>query len=439
MRVPQDGLLEAGALAEADLRDTTVTMPEGVQLSPSAANGLQACSEAQIGFTGFNAGAGIDEFTPAAASCPDASKVGVVHIKTPLLAGELEGSVYLASPAPSGEAGRNPFDSLTALYLVAEEPVSKVLVKLAGDVSLNEETLQATTTFTNTPQVPFEDLELDLFGGPRAALSTPPECGGYQLAASFTPWSGTGPVQASSGPEEFQVASGPGGSACPGGALPFAPGFLAQSTNSQAGAFSRFALRITRPDGDQAVRSVSVHLPPGVAALLSSVTPCPEPQASQGACGPESLIGHDSALAGLGPDAVTSPTGGVFLTGPYKGAPFGLTIVTAAVAGPFDLGDVIVRSQINIDPATAAVTITSDPLPTQLKGVPLQLKAINVTVDRPGFQFNPTNCTPTAITGTLTGAGGATAGVSSPFQVSGCRTCRFTRLSPPRSAGMQAN
>jgi hypothetical protein len=428
LKVPQQTLLQAGGLAEADVRDTTVTLPEGVELSPSAANGLQACSEAQIGFTGFNAEKQINEYTPAPAACPDASKVGLVHIKTPLLPHELEGAVYLAAQ----EA--NPFGSLIALYLVAEEPVSRVLVKLAGDVELNESTLQAITTFKNTPQVPFEELKLDLFAGPRASLTTPALCGGYPLTAALTPWSENTEHALSSAPSQISITSGPASSAC-SNPQPFAPAFNAESTNTQAGAFTPFNVDITRHDTDQAVQSVSVHLPTGVAALLSSITPCPEPQASQGTCGPESLIGHSTARAGLGPEPFTTPVGQVFITGPYKGAPFGLSIVTPAIAGPFNLGNVIVRSTINVNPTTAAVTITSDPLPTQLKGIPLQLQNITVTVDRPNFEFNPTSCDPTKIEGTLTGEQGTSDTVSTPFQVQGCGGLPFAPVLTASAAG----
>jgi hypothetical protein len=420
VKVPQKTTLEAEGLAEADVRDTTVTLPEGVELSPSAANGLEACSEAQIGFTGFNSKTQTNEFTSTQPSCPEASKVGAVHIKTPLLPHELEGALYLAAQ----EA--NPFGSLIALYLVAEDPVSGVLVKLAGEGQLDEGTLRVATTFRNTPQVPFEELKIELFGGPRASVSTPPLCGNYGTDAVFTPWSGTGPVSLSSPPEEFNVTSGAGGGPCSGNPQPFSPGFTAQSTNAKAGAFSTFALEITRPDSDQAVSGLSLHLPPGAAGMLSSVKQCPEPQASQGTCGPESEVGHSIESSGLGPEPFVVGGGRVYITGPYGGAPFGLSIVTPAIAGPFNLGTVIVRSKIFIDRNNASLTIVSDPLPTQLKGIPLQLKRILVNVDRPNFEFNPTNCTPMRIEGTLTGSGGAQVPVSTPFQASGCQQLQFS-------------
>ena len=414
--------LESEGLAESAVRSTTVTLPAGMQLNPSAANGLQACTEAQAGYEGAEPGPdplapGAPEpprFTPAPVTCPQASKVGLARVKSPDLAHELEGGVYIA------EQNNNPFGSLFALYLVVEDPASGIRVKLAGEVQLNEETGQATTTFTNTPQVPFESLKLHFFEGPRASLSTPPRCGTYSTLASFAPWSSPTPVSRAA---TFGITSGPDGAGC-SDPEPFAPVLQAGSTSTQAGAFTRFTLTIAHRDGDQALRTLTVQLPPGIAAILASVTPCPEPRAAEERCGPESEIGHSLAESGLGSEPVGLP-GTAYLTGPYEGAPFGIEVVTPAVAGPFNLGDVTVRSRINVDPHTAQVTITSDPIPTIIKGVPAQIKALNVTVDRPNFEFNPTDCDAMSISGALTGARGATANVSSPFQASNCQALPF--------------
>jgi hypothetical protein len=426
LHVSQEGLVQAGGRAEADVRDSTITLPAGVELSPSAANGLVGCSEAQVGFEGLDPASGMQHFSTREAECPDASKLGVVHIRTPLLPNELAGALYLADPAPSGEPGQNPFGSLVALYLVAKDPVSGVLVKLAGEGVLDEHTLRVATTFRDTPQVPFEDLKVDLFGGPRASVSTPAQCGGYQADGVFVPWSGTGPLSVQSAAEGFQVSEGIGGSACSSGALAFAPGFSAFSTNPQAGAYTGFHLELTHRDGDQALAGLSMHLPAGVAAMLSSVTLCSEVQAAASACPSGSEIGQATAVAGLGSEPYTETGGRVFITGPYGGAPFGLEIVTPAVAGPFNLGFVTVRSKLFIDPNNASVTILSDPLPTQLRGIPLQLKRVIVDVDRPGFQFNPTNCNAMSVAGTISGSEGASAGVSSPFQVANCAALPFS-------------
>ena len=423
VRIPQASWSESGGLSEADVQDSSVALPAGVELSPSAANGLQACAAAQIGFTGFSS-SGMAEFAAGAPSCPDASKIGVVHVRTPLLAHELEGVAYLAAQ------NANPFGSLVALYIYAEDPVSGVWVKLAGEGHLNEATGQVTTTFDDTPQVPFEELRLDLFGGPRASVSTPVSCASYSLEGSFRAWSGAEADGVLSPPEDFQVSSGAGGGPCPSG-VPFAPGFDAQSAITQAGGFTPFTVDIARPDGDQALTGVSVHLPPGIAAVLASVTPCAEPPAGgEWSCGPDSLVGHSLAWSGLGSEPVTLP-GDVYLTSGYDGAPFGLLVRTHAAAGPFDLGYVNVRSRINVNPTDASVTITTDPgphgdsLPVRIKGIPAQLKYLRIAVDRPNFEFNPTNCNPMNITGRLSGDRGATAPASSPFQVGGCEGLPF--------------
>jgi hypothetical protein len=428
--VPQETTREADGWAEADVRDTTVRLPGGVELSPSAANGLEGCSEEQVGFTGFDPVSQTNEFNTAPVACPDGSKVGTVRIKTPLLSHELVGAVYLASPAPNGETGENPFNSLVALYIVAEDPVSGVLVKLAGEGRVDEGSLRISTTFRNTPQVPFEDLKMELFGGERGSVSTPVLCGSYGTEALFTPWSNMEPVGAPL--TSFAISSGVGGSACPSSGVPFTPGFKAESESTQAGGFTGFQVELARPDGDQALASVTVHLPSGIAALLSSVELCSDAQARASTCPAGSEVGHATAIAGLGSEPFVQEGGRVFITGPYEDAPFGLEIVTPAKAGPFDLGYVTVRSRLYVDPNDASVRIVSDPLPTEIRGIPLQLKRVLVTVDRPGFEFNPTSCEPMRIEGTLgaaiegnPGAQGASVDVSSPFQVGGCQNLPF--------------
>ena len=413
---------EEDGLGEAAVRSTTVALPEGVQLSPGAANGLQACSEAQIGyeapaggFDGLSPGAGEPmRFSDTPAACPAASKVGTVRISSPDLSQELEGAVYVAGQT------NNPFGSLFALYIAAEDPALGITVKLAGEVSLNEQTGQVTSTFSETPQVPLGALRLHLFEGARASLSTPAMCGTYTTLASFTPWSTTTALLRET---SFQITSGAEGQPC-NNPLAFSPAVKAGSSAPQAGAFTSFSLTLTNPDADQRLSALTVHLPPGIAAILASVTPCPEPRAAEERCGPESLIGHSLASAGYGLEPYELP-GNVYLTGPYEGAPFGIEDVTPAVAGPFNLGTVSVRSRIEVDPHTAAVTIATDPIPQIVKGVPAQIKQLQVTVDRPGFQFNPTNCSLLTITTTLTGGQGANTSISNPFNTRNCTSLPF--------------
>ncbi len=286
---------------------------------------------------------------------------------------------------------------------------------------MNPVTGQLITTFRRTPQALVEDIELHFFGGNRGPLATPAACGTYTTTASFSPWSGTPAVDTSS---SFAVTSGPNGTACPSPA-PFAPTFTAGTTSSQAGGFSPFTATFSREDSDQALSGVSVTTPPGLLGILKGVERCAEAQANQGSCGAGSLIGHVTAAAGAGPEPYVVQGGQAFLTGPYKGAPFGLSFVIPAVAGPYDLGNVVVRAAIHVDPHTAQITVVSDPLPSILQGVPLQVRKVNVTIDRQGFMFNATNCEPFAVTGSLTSTQGATANVSSHYQAANCASLPF--------------
>jgi hypothetical protein len=419
IHVPQEATLTPTGLSEADVKDTTVTLPEGVALNPAAADGLGACSTEQIGFKGVAPLSGTNLFSPGTAACPEDSKVGTVQIQTPLLADPLEGAVYLAAQ------NQNPFGSLVALYIVAEDPKAGVLIKLAGEVKLSESG-RIVSTFDNTPQLPFENLHLKFFGTARAPLSTPALCGGYTTTASIAPWSGNPPADSSS---EFKITTGPNGSPC-ADPLPFAPSLTAGTTSIQAGGFSPFTMTMSREDGDQDLQGIQLHMPPGLSGLLAGVTLCGEAQANAGTCGPDSQIGETIVSVGLGGDPFSVKGGKVFITGPYEGAPFGLSIVNPAKAGPFDLGQVVVRARIEVDPVTSALTITTDNtgpyrIPTMLDGIPLQIKHVNVTVNRSGFTFNPTNCDPQAITGSLQSTQGASQDLSVPFQVTNCATLGF--------------
>jgi hypothetical protein len=409
VHVPQDSILSAKGLAEATVKDTTVTLPAGVAMNPAAADGLQSCSEAQIALS-----------ADSAPGCPEAAKVASVEIKTPLLPNPLTGEVYLAAQ------NANPFGSLVALYLVAEDPVSGTLIKLAGEVKPDPVTGQLVSTFKNTPQLPFEDLSLHFYGGDRAPLATPSLCGSYTTNATIAPWSGNAAGEPSS---TFQITSGPNGGPC-SNPLPFSPSLTAGTTSIQAGGFSPFTMTMSRSDGNQNLSAIKLHMPPGISGLLSSVKLCDEADANAGTCGPESQIGETIVSVGVGGTPFSVKGGKVFITESYEGAPYGLSIVNPAKAGPFDLGQVVVRAKIEVDPITAQLTVTSDTtgpykIPTILDGIPLQIQHINVTINRPGFTFNPTNCNPMNITGSLSSSEGATSSLSVPLQVTNCAVLAF--------------
>jgi hypothetical protein len=429
VHVPQEAGLNPSGLAESAVKSITVALPEGVAVDPSGADGLETCSEAQIALN-----------SSAEQACPEAAKVATVKIHTPLLPNPLEGAVYLAAQ------NANPFGSLIAMYLVAKDPISGVLVKLSGEVSLTA-TGQIVSTFKNPP-LPFEDAQLHFFGGSRAPLATPALCGSYTTSASLVPWAENGTRQIAAPP--FEINSGPNGAPCPNppgdmssSTLPFAPSLTAGSLNIQAGAFTPFTTTMSREDGQQNLQGIQLHMPPGLSGVLSGVELCPEPQASQGLCGPGSLIGETIVSVGLGGNPFSVRGGKVYITGPYEGAPFGLSIVNPAKAGPFDVERdsskpseepvcdcVVVRARIEVDPVTAALTVTTDNggpyrIPTIIDGIPLQIQHVNVTITRPGFTFNPTNCAAMAITGSLSSTLGAQKALSVPFQVTNCATLAF--------------
>jgi hypothetical protein len=427
VHMPEEADETPNGTANATIKELSVTLPERVVVNPASAGGLEACSEAAVGYLeGQSTPPASLAFTPAlptgwdagvAGFCPSASKIGTVSIVSRLLppGQKITGSVFLAAQ------NANPFGSLLAMYIVAEDPVSGVAVKLAGEVSPDPATGRLTTRFRNMPQVPFEDAEVRFFGGPRAALATPATCGTYTTVAVATPWSENGEAKPSS---SFQV-----GPPCPA-QRPFAPRLSVTPQSIQAGAFTNLTTTIALPAGSQAPQSVVLQMPPGFSAVLSGVQQCPEEQANAGTCAAASLIGHASASAGVGSEPFEVGGGQVFLTQGYGGAPFGLSIVTPAKAGPFDLGTVVTRARLQIDPHTAQVTVVTDAaaphwIPALLEGIPLTIRQVEVTLDRPGFAFNPTDCAPMQATGSLSSHEGALAPLSAPFQVANCATLGF--------------
>jgi hypothetical protein len=410
VRMPQSE--DPNGLAEADVKDATVALPAGLAVSPSAANGLAACSEEQIGVSDAS---NPIVFNEAPVACPAASKIGTIEIQTPLLEHPLVGGVYVAQQGNLPGNGSNPFGSLLAMYANVEG--SGVLVKFAGEIVANPVTGQLTAKILNNPQVPFSDAKFKFFGGPQATFMTPSACGTYTLNTTLTGWNGS--VASPSG--SFPVNQG-----CGQG---FGPAFTAGTASNQAGGFTPFSMTLSRGDSEQGLSGVQVTMPPGLLGYLKSVPRCPEPQASEGACGAESLVGETSVSAGPGPDPFWVTGGRVYLTGPYHGAPFGLSIAVPGTAGPFNIGPgggpIVVRARVDVDRSTGQVTVTSDPLPTIEQGIPLDIRTVNVVVSRTGFLFNPTNCNALSVTGTATSTLGATSALTNRFQAVGCSKLPF--------------
>jgi hypothetical protein len=322
------------------------------------------------------------------------------------------------------------------LFIVVEDPQSGVLVKVPGSVAADPQTGQLTATFLNNPQLPFEDLKLAFKGGFRASLATPQSCGTFTSTSKLTPWSApqSGPDSVPS--DSFTVNAGPNGTACVSAPwqLPFAPSFSAGTVDPQASAFSPFELDIFRQDTDQQLSTVALTLPPGLLAKLAGVPRCPDADASAGTCPASSRVG--SVTTGAGPGSHPFfVSGQVYLTGPYNGGPFGLVVQVPAIAGPFNLGTVVVRQSLRVDPHTAQASVLSDPLPSILDGIPLQVRTINVRIDRLGFTLNPTSCDPMRIAGVLTSLSGRAAPAESRFQAANCARLPFKPVFSAATAG----
>ncbi len=421
-------------LATANLKDAKVTLPAGLVVNPSAASGLGACTSAQIGLA-TAVGETPIRFDEAAPACPDDAKVGSVQVTTPLLAEPLPGAVYLAKPFD------NPFDSLLALYLVIDDAKTGIVAKLPGRVEANSTTGQLTASFAENPELPVEDVAIHFFNGARASLTTPQTCGNYTTASVLTPWSTPEGADATPG-DSFEITGAPGGGSCPSSeaAAPNAPAFSAGTVSPQAGTYSPFVLKLRRPDGSQRITAIEATLPKGLTGKLVGIPYCTEAQIAQATArshpnegaleesSPSCPIASEVGTVDVGAGSGNTPlhvTGHAYWAGPYKGAPLSLVIVTPAVAGPFDLGVVVVRSALRVDPETARIKAVSDPLPTILQGIPLDVRSIDLDLSRPSFVLNPTSCDPMAVTGSALATSGQVAGLESRFQVGGCGALPF--------------
>lgn len=426
-------LLNPSVRASSQAKKAVVTLPEGMSVNPSVGSGLGTCSEAQFGAETVTSVPG--------AGCPNDSKVGELTIESPLVEGQIEGSMFFATPI------ENRFGTLVALYMVAKDPDRGILVKVAGRVDSDPVTGQLTTTFDDLPQLPYSHFNVHFREGQRSPLATPSGCGTYATEVDTSPWLDPSIVIHASSP--FTLSSGPGGGPCQQGPLaPFVPGATGGVANANASSYTPFSLHLTRADGEQEITSYSATLPPGELGKIAGVPFCPESlivaaKAQTGAqsaiapaCPPASLIGHTYTGYGVGQTLSYAP-GTLYLAGPYHGSPLSVVAIDSAKVGPFDLGTVVIRSAIRVDRQTAQVAIDSagsDPIPHILKGFPLHLRDIGIAIDRPNFMVNPTNCDPFRLTSTLTGSGLAfgnpaddqSSTSSTPFQVSNCSALGFT-------------
>ncbi|HEY5287448.1 MAG TPA: hypothetical protein VIJ50_10120 [Solirubrobacteraceae bacterium] len=427
------GLIEPTGLSTADIQNTTVTLPEGVVINPGQAAGLEACKSGDVPggddlpLPGEN---GEEERFAGPADCPNASRVGTVTINTPLIEGaaekQLQGAVYVLESEPP------------ELKLLITASADGVYTKLIGIVHLDEQTGRLQTTFSGTPQLPFSEFKLSFSGGAQAALDTPTRCGIYTTTSDFESWAS--PLLGDAFPiGEFAISKGTDGAPCPSASapLPFTPSLNAGSTTDQAGGFTSFSLLLQSSDDQQRIEKLQFKVPSGLLGMISKVPLCPEPEASAGTCSSASQIGHTTVASGPGPYPLVVPQPGqprapIYLTGPYKGAPFGLSIVVPLVVGPFTLPTQVVRAKIEVDSLTSQITVTTDPLPQIISGVPTDLRTVNAVIDRPEFMFNPTSCAPMSFAGTAwgtppPGVGGpdSTAPISTPFQMGSCRSLVF--------------
>ena len=385
-------------LEPSQIRDISVKLPAGFAFNPSAGDGLETCSAAEVGLG-----------TSEPSHCPNAAKLADTEFDIPVLERNLKGAVYLREPEPG-----HPF----RIWVTADD--LGLHVKLEGELEVDKQTGQITEITTEIPQAPLREARLAFKSGFRAPLVTPEHCGTYQAEYEFTPWSGGPPVP---GTAPMTISEG-----CATGG--FAPKLSAGTADPAAGQHSPFVFTLTREDGEQNPAALDITLPTGLAATFAGIPRCEGAAAATGQCPAASQVGHVSAAVGAGtaplwvPQAGKRPTA-VYLGGPYKGGPTSIVAVVPKQAGPFDFGDEVVRSAVYVDPVTAQATVRSDPLPQLIEGIPIGYRTLHVAVDRPGFTLNPTGCEAKRVEATVASAQGALAHPSAPFAAVNCAVLGF--------------
>jgi hypothetical protein len=418
--------------APTPVRKAVVTLPEGVTINPSVGSGLGVCSQGQYE-------RGETPTSAFGAGCPSESKIGDFSVKSPIVTGPIEGNVYLAAPH------ENPFGSLIAVYLVAKSIQRGILVKVAGELKPDLTTGSLTATFEDLPQLPYSDLHIHFREGQRSPLATPSSCGRVSTEADLTPWRNPNLIQHVSLPTA--ITAGVGGGPCPAGLAPFSPQAKGGTLNSRAGAYSPFYLHLTRNVTEQEIVSYSATFPPGLLGRIANIPYCPEAaieaarqrsgvaERDHPSCPAASLIGRTYSGYGVGSVLAYAP-GNLYLAGPYRGSEFSVVAIDSALVGPFDLGTVIVRSAVRIDPETTQASIDAtgtDPIPHIIDGVPIHLRDIRAYIDRPNFTVNPTSCEKFTVASAMNGAGvrfgdpsdDTLATATAPFQAFDCASLGF--------------
>lgn len=412
------------AIATPPLKKAVVTLPEGVTVSPSSAQGLGGCSPGQVG---------IGDTSPVA--CPEDSYLGKILVHTPILPADepAEGRVYLASQ------GNNYFHNLLTIYLAVEEPERGLQVKVPGRIDLDPATGRITTTFDDLPQFPISEVEMQLRDGPRAGLVNPPGCGvvGKTVARLYS-WQDPDTAHVVEAP--YRVTEGPEGKPCPADAAarPFQPRLGAGTLDPLSGGFSPLEVDVSRSDAEQQISTIEASPPPGLVASLRGVARCGEAQIAAAAspartgaeeiaapsCPLASQVGTVDVGAGVG-SLLTYVRGRVYLAGPYRGAPLSGVTIVPAVTGPFDLGVVVSRAPVYVNPVTARITLRTDPLPQVLAGVPVRTRDVRVHLNRPNFIVNPTSCEPFSFDAAFGSAEGRLSTAASPYQAASCGRLGF--------------